>query len=201
MKRHLPLLLLVGLFGSAVTATAHTSQFHSQDMAGASWAGFLHPLTGLDHLLVMVVVGLWAVQIGGRALWLLPSSFVGSMMIGGAMGLGLCGVHQTFVEHGILASIVMLGAALGMAWRPSLLISSLCVGAAGICHGYAHGSEMPSGALPIMFFVGIVIATSLLHACGVGGGFLFRNQKFAILMRTAGLFLIAFAVYDFYFPV
>ncbi|MEI6081855.1 MAG: HupE/UreJ family protein, partial [Verrucomicrobiota bacterium] len=71
MKRHLPLLLLAGLLGSAVTATAHTSQFHSQDMAGMARAGFFHPLTGLDHLLVMVAVGLWAVQIGGRALWLL----------------------------------------------------------------------------------------------------------------------------------
>ncbi|MEI6082258.1 MAG: HupE/UreJ family protein, partial [Verrucomicrobiota bacterium] len=71
----------------------------------------------------------------------------------------------------------------------------------GLCHGYAHGSEMPSGALPLMFFVGMVIATSLLHAWGVGGGLLLRNQKFAMLMRTAGLFLIAFAVYDFYFPV
>jgi len=201
VKRHLPLLLLAGLLGSAVTATAHTSQLHSQDMAQAAQVGFLHPLTGLDHLLVMVAVGLWAVQIGGRALWLLPCSFVCSMMLGGVTGLGLCGVHQPFDEHGILASIVLLGAALGMAWRPSLLISSLCVGTAGLCHGYAHGSEMPSGALPLMFFVGMVIATSLLHAWGVGVGLLLRNQKFAMLMRTAGLFLIAFAVYDFYFPV
>lgn len=201
MKRYLPLLLLISLFGCAVTATAHTTQFHSQDMAGASRAGFLHPMTGLDHLLVMVAVGLWAVQVGGRALWLLPSFFVGSMMIGGAMGLGLCGVHQPFVEHGILASIALLGAALGMAWRPSLLISSLCVGAAGLCHGYAHGSEMPSGALPVMFFAAMIIVTSLLHASGVGAGLLLRDQKFAMLMRTAGLFLLAFAVYDFYFPV
>ncbi|MCE9586977.1 MAG: HupE/UreJ family protein [Verrucomicrobia bacterium] len=199
MKRHLPLLLLIGLFGSAVAATAHPSQFHSQDMAGVARAGFLHPLTGIDHFLVMVAVGLWAVQIGGRALWLLPSSFVGSMMIGGAMGLDLCGVHQPFVEHGILASIVLLGAALGMAWRPSLLISSLCVGAAGLCHGYIHGSEMPSGVLPVMFFAGMIIVTSLLHASGVGAGLLLRDQKFAMLMRTAGLCLLAFAVYDFYF--
>jgi len=199
MKRHLPLLLLIGLFGSAVAATAHPAQFHSQDMAGAAQAGFLHPLTGLDHFLVMVAVGLWAVQIGGHALWLLPCSFIASMMLGSF--LGLCGVHQPFVGYGILASIVLLGTALGMALRPSLLISLLCVGAAGLCHGYAHGSEMPSGALPVMFFAGMVIATSLLHAWGVGGGLLLRNQKFAMLMRTAGLCLLAFAVYDFYFPV
>jgi urease accessory protein len=86
-----------------------------------------------------------------------------------------------------------------MAWRPSLLISSLCVGAAGLCHGYVHGSEMPSGALPVMFFAGMIIVTSLLHASGVGAGLLLRDQKFAMLMRTAGLCILAFAVYDYYF--
>jgi urease accessory protein len=174
------------------------------DMGGATQAGFLHPLTGFDHLLVMVAVGLWAVQIGGRALWLLPCSFVGSMMLGGAMGLslGLGGIHQSFVEHGIIASIVLLGVALGMVWRPSTLVAALSVGAAGLCHGYAHGSEMPAGALPVMFFGGMVVATSLLHAFGVGGGLLLnKNPKIAVAVRVAGLFLIAFALYDFCFPV
>jgi urease accessory protein len=167
-------------------------------------AGIVHPLTGLDHLLVMVAVGLWAVQIGGRAFWLLPCTFVGSMMLGGAMGMGLslCGVHQPFVEHGILASILLLGVALGMAWRPSVLVSALCVGLAGLCHGYAHGSEIPSGALPILFFAGMLIATSLLLASGVGAGVLLnRNPKVAVTVRATGLFLIAFAVYDLYFPL
>jgi urease accessory protein len=123
------------------------------------------------------------------------------MMLGGALGLGLCGVHQPFVEHGILASIFLLGAALGMAWRPSLLISSLCVGAAGLCHGYAHGSEMPSGALPVIFFTGMIIVTSLLHASGVGAGLLIRGQKFSMLMRITGLCLLVFSVYDFYFQL
>jgi len=197
MKRSLPLLVL---FASVISAAAHPSQFHPQDLAGASQAGFVHPLTGLDHLLVMVAVGLWAVQIGGRALWLLPCMFVGSMMLGGAVGL--CGVHQPLVEQGILASIVLLGVALGMVWRPSTLIAAACVGAAGLCHGYAHGSEMPSGALPIMFFIGMVAATSLLHAFGIGGGLLLnKNPKIAMGIRAAGLMLIAFAVYNFYFSV
>jgi urease accessory protein len=197
MKRFFP---LVALFGSALSVAAHPAQFHSQDLAGATQAGFLHPLTGLDHLLVMVAVGLWAVQIGGRALWILPCSFVGSMMLGGAVGL--CGIHQPLVEHGILASIVLLGVALGMAWRPSVLIAAVCVGVSGLCHGYAHGSEMPSGALPIMFFIGMVAATSLLHAFGIGGGLLLnKNPKIAMGMRAAGLLLVAFAVYDFCFPV
>jgi urease accessory protein len=126
--------------------------------------------------------------------------FVGSMMLGGAVGL--CGVHQPLVEQGILASIVLLGVALGMVWRPSTLIAAACVGAAGLCHGYAHGSEMPSGALPIMFFIGMVAATSLLHAFGIGGGLLLnKNPKIAMGIRAAGLMLIAFAVYNFYFSV
>lgn len=200
MKRHLPLLSLACLIGSAVSATAHPAQCHSMDLGGATQAGFLHPFTGLDHLLVMVAVGLWAVQIGGRALWLLPCSFVGTMILGGAIGLG--GVHQPLIEHGILASIVLLGVALGIAWRPSVLVSALCVGAAGLCHGYAHGSEMPSGALPLMFFIGMLAATSLLHAFGVGGGLLLKgNSKIALALRAMGLLLIAFAVYDLCFPV
>jgi urease accessory protein len=162
-------------------------------------AGFVHPLTGLDHLLVMVAVGLWAVQLGGRALWFIPSAFVGSMIMGGAVGL--CGVHQPFVEHGIIASIVLLGVALGMAWRPPLAVAFISVCFAGLCHGYAHGSEMPSGALPVMFFAGMVAATSILHACGVGGGLLMRNKSFPIAMRASGFLLLGFAAYDILFPV
>jgi urease accessory protein len=195
MKRFLP---LIALFASALTAVAHPAQFHSQDFAGATQAGFLHPLTGLDHLLVMVAVGLWAVQIGGQALWLLPGAFVGSMILGGVVGL--CGVHQPYVEHGILASIVLLGVSLGMAWRPTTRFAALCVGAAGLFHGYAHGSEMPYSTTPIMFLLGMVAATALLHVFGVGGGLLLnRNPKIAMGMRAAGLLLIAFAVYDFCF--
>jgi len=196
MKRYLPLLFLVG---STISASAHPAQFHSQDMLGAAQSGLLHPLAGFDHLLVMFAVGLWAVQIGGRALWFLPLSFIFSMMLGGAVGL--CGEHQVLVEHGILASIILLGMALGMAWRPSTLVAALCVSAAGLCHGYAHGLEMPLGALPVMFFAGMVITTSLLHACGIGGGLLLRNHKWAMATRMAGLFLLAFALYDFYLPL
>lgn len=194
------LALFAVMTAGSSSAWAHPAVFHSLSATDAASAGFLHPFTGLDHLLVMVAVGLWAVQIGGRALWMLPLSFVGSMMLGGAVGL--CGVHQPFIEHGILASIVLLGVALGMAWRPSTLVAALCVGAAGLCHGYAHGSEMPAGALPLLFFVGMVAATSLLHAFGVGGGLLLsKKPKLAFAMRASGVALIAFAVYDFYFPV
>jgi urease accessory protein len=191
MKRLLPLLLLVG---SIAPAMAHPVQCHSQDLVSAGQAGFLHPLTGLDHLLVMIAVGLWAVQLGGRALWLLPCSFVGSMMIGGA--LGLTGIHQPLVEHGILASIILLGTALGMAWRPSQLIASLCVSAAGLCHGYAHGSEIPSGAIPILFIAGMMAGTALLHVLGLGGGLIIKHHRFQSAIRVSGFMLLAVAVYS-----
>ena len=187
------------LIASVIPAMAHPPQFHAMDGIGATQVGFLHSISGLDHLLVMVAVGLWAVQIGGRALWALPCSFVGSMMLGSAMGL--CGTHLPIVEYVILASIILLGVALGMAWQPPLLITGICVGTAGLFHGYAHGSEMPSGATPLLFLTGMVASTALLHTFGVAGGLLFRNQSFATLMRAAGLLLIAFAVYDFYSPV
>lgn len=189
MKRSLPLLLVLG---TSLPAMAHPAAIHSTDSGVAAQAGFLHPFAGLDHLLVMVAVGLWAAQIGGRALWMLPASFVGSMLLGGS--LGILAFHQQLIEHGILASIIMLSVALGMAWRPSLLIASLCAGAAGLCHGFAHGSEMPVGMIPALFLAGMVVSTALLHTLVVILGLTFRQNSFSIACRAAGFLLLAFAL-------
>jgi urease accessory protein len=196
MKRHLTLFLI---FLSALPAMAHPGLFHAADGIGATQAGFVHPFTGFDHLVVMVAVGLWAVQLGGRSLWILPCTFVGSMILGG-LG-GILGIHLTVVESGIQASIVMLGIALGMAWRPSLPIAATFVGLAGLCHGYAHGSEMKADLIPVLFFTGMVAATSLLHGLGLGGGFLLQRCGFMVMTRVLGFLVLAFAVYDFLCPV
>jgi urease accessory protein len=196
MKRHLPLFLTLL---SAWPAMAHPPQFHAADSMGAAQAGFLHPFTGLDHLVVMIAVGLWAVQLGGRALWILPGSFVGSMIVGGLGGLS--GIHLAVVESGILASIVLLGVALGMAWRPSLPVAATFVAAAGLCHGYAHGSEMKTNLIPVLFFAGMIAATALLHGLGLGGGLLLQRRGFMVLTRVLGFLVLAFAVYDFLCPV
>jgi urease accessory protein len=196
MKRLSPVLLLLL---SALPAGAHPAIFHSQVAGNAAQAGFLHPFTGVDHLVVMVAVGLWAVQMGGRALWLLPCSFVSSMIFGGLVGLS--GFHAPIAESGILASIVLLGAALGMVWRPQLWVAALFVAAGGLCHGYAHGAEMTAGLIPALYFAGMVLATSLLHAIGVGSGLLIRKSPFLLATRVAGLLLLAFAVYDYFSPV
>lgn len=188
----LPLLLILSILASVLPAMAHPAAFHATGANDAASAGFLHPFTGMDHMLVMVAVGLWAVQLGGRSLWLLPCSFVGSMVLGGI--LGLSSQHAPFVSHGIIASLLLLGAALGMAWRPPAVIAALGVGVAGICHGLAHGSEMPCGSSPILFLAGMVCATALLHAFGMVLGTTCRQNGLNRAIRTAGFALLAVAL-------
>lgn len=130
--------------------------------------GFLHPLSGLDHVLAMVAVGLIAARIGGRALLLVPLAFLGMMMVGG--GLGVAGIAVPFVEIGIALSVVVLGAALAL--RPALPVAAamILVGAFAVFHGHAHGAEMPETATGLAYGAGFVGATALLHAVGLGLG-------------------------------
>lgn len=189
MKRHLPFLVLLA---SALPAMAHPQTYHAVNASSAAQAGFLHPLTGLDHLLVMVAVGLWAVSLGGRALWMLPCAFVLPMILGGVAGIG--STPLPIIEHGITASLLLFGAALGMAWKPSLRLA-LCVAAiCGACHGFAHGSEMPTGSVPLLFLAGMAVATSLLHAGGVAAGLSSQGMRLEPAFRVAGFILIIFSV-------
>lgn len=169
---------------------AHPQPYHAMNTTGAAEAGFLHPLSGLDHLLVMVAVGLWAVRLGGRALWLLPCAFVLPMILGGVAGIG--SLPMPVIEHGITASLLLLGAALGMAWRPSLPVALGVVALCGACHGFAHGSEMPAGSMPLLFLAAMTVATSLLHAGGVAAGLSCEGKRLEPAFRIAGLILIAF---------
>jgi len=189
MKRYLPFLVLLA---SALPAMAHPQTYHAMNASGAAQAGFLHPLTGLDHLLVMVAVGLWAVSLGGRALWMLPCAFVLPMILGGIAGIG--STPQPIIEHGITASLLLIGAALGMAWRPSLPLALGVVSLSGACHGFAHGSEMPAGSMPFLFLAGMAVATSLLHAAGVAAGLSSQGRRLEPAFRVAGLILIIFSV-------
>lgn len=158
-------LLLAALAFAASTAPA----FAHLDPAehGSFMAGISHPLFGLDHVLVMIAVGLWAAQIGGRALWAVPCAFVGAMAIGFA--LSMAGVALPFVEPTILASIVALGLLVAMAVRVETVASIAIVGVFALFHGHAHGGELgAAGALP--FSLGFMIATALLHSAGIGLG-------------------------------
>lgn len=127
--------------------------------------GFLHPFMGLDHLLAMTAVGIWAGQRGGRALWLLPVVFVLTMALGGA--LGVSGVGLPGVEAGIVASVLVLGVLIATAVRFPLLAASVLTAAFALFHGHAHGTEMPATLSGFAYGAGFCTATALLHGAGV----------------------------------
>jgi len=130
-------------------------------------AGFLHPMSGIDHILCMVAVGVFAAVLGGRALWLVPLSFVGMMAVGFLLGAN--GVTLPFVELAIGLSSVVIGAV--AAWGKPMPISAAMalVGAFAIFHGHAHGAEMPANAGGLQFALGFMTATALLHVAGIAG--------------------------------
>jgi len=130
--------------------------------------GFAHPLSGLDHLLAMVAVGLYAALLGGRALWLVPASFVAMMAVGGA--LGIAGVALPYTEVAIALSVIVLGLAVALRISLPTLVAMALVGAFALFHGHAHGVEMPQAASAYTFAAGFVAATALLHAAGIALG-------------------------------
>ena len=130
--------------------------------------GFAHPLGGLDHILAMVTVGIFAWQLGGRALWLVPASFILMMAAGGAAGMA--GVPMPLVEFGIAASVIVLGTIVAIGIKTPVAIAMGLVGAFAIFHGYAHGAEMPVDASGVSYAAGFVLATVLLHAAGIALG-------------------------------
>ncbi len=147
-------------------------------------AGFGHPFTGLDHLLAMVAAGLWAAQIGGRATWKIPAAFVGVMLLGGAAGM--LGVRLPFVEQGIVASVLALGALVAVAWRWPAAAGAALVGLFAFFHGHAHGSEMPPGAGALAYSAGFGLATALLHLTGIALAEASRRVFDGRLTRLAG---------------
>ena len=130
--------------------------------------GFAHPLGGLDHILAMVTVGTFAWQLGGRALWLVPATFVLAMAIGGA--LAMTGVPVPMVEAGIAASVIVLGAIVALGIKAPLAIAMGLVGLFAIFYGHAHGSEMPLAAATGVYAAGFMLATALLHMTGIAIG-------------------------------
>jgi urease accessory protein len=128
--------------------------------------GFQHPFSGLDHILAMLAVGLWAAQLGGVARWSVPLAFIGAMILGGMVGMA--GLEVPFIEQGILLSDLLLGAVVLVAVRLPLLVSMSIVSIFAIFHGYAHGAEMPEGISGWEYAAGFVGATALLHGAGLG---------------------------------
>lgn len=182
-SRPLPAVLL---FAAALPANAH----QEAGLAGGLESGLLHPLTGPDHLVAMVAVGLWGAQLRGRLMWLLPVVFPVVMALGGV--LGVRGVPLPGVEIGIALSGVLLGLAVLLAARPPAWAALLLTGIFAIFHGHAHGEELPEAANPLAYGIGFVAATGLLHLAGIAIGLLNEWRPAGPkLVRAAGAGVMA----------
>jgi urease accessory protein len=170
---------------------AHAHPGHGAGTGGIGW-GLAHPFMGLDHMLAMIAVGLWAVQLGKRALWLLPLSFVGAMAVGTA--LGISGVRLPLIEPAILGSVIGLGALIAFAARVPLGASVAMVASAALFHGQAHGIENQSGAAALPPAAGLVLSTGLLHAIGVVMGLVLQRNAHFLAIRVAGAAILSAAV-------
>ena len=134
---------------------------------GSFAAGFSHPLFGIDHILAMVAVGMWAAMIGGRTVWIVPAAFVGTMIAGFA--LALLGAPLPFAEPVILASAVVLGLLIAAAVNVPVAAGAVLVGIFALFHGHAHGGEL-GAATALPYLAGFAIATTVLHVAGIGLG-------------------------------
>lgn len=170
----------------AAPAFAHTGH-HA---VTGFFSGLTHPLTGLDHLLAMIAVGLWAAQQGGRALWAVPAAFVGAMALGGALALG--GLPLPHVEAGIAVSVVVLGLLVAARRRWAVPAGMAIAAGFALFHGYAHGLEMPQAASPLGYALGFVIATVFLHGVGIAGSLFGRYaiQAAGAAIAASGLVIL-----------
>ncbi len=148
-------------------------------------AGLAHPVSGLDHVLAMIAVGLWGAVLGAPAIWVLPVAFPMMMAFGGL--LGLLGIPLPGVEVGIALSALFLGAMVLVEARPPLAVATVAVAIFAIFHGHAHGTELPAGSSALLYSLGFVIATGLLHAAGIAIGAMRRWPAGAVAIRLAGM--------------
>jgi urease accessory protein len=184
-RRAFPLALLLLAFCLPGVACAHSET----GTVGGFVSGFTHPLGGLDHIVAMVAVGLWGAFLGGRAMWTLPVVFPVVMALGGA--LGVVGVGLPGVETGIALSGVVLGIMVALAARPPLWVAAVLVGIFAVFHGHAHGTELPEAANALTFAIGFVIATGLLHLCGIAFGLLTKWPWGRVAIRVGGVAIAA----------
>jgi urease accessory protein len=173
------------IIAAALLAVAGPAFAHEGGgMAGGFASGFMHPLLGWDHVVAMVAVGLWGAFLGRPAIWVLPIVFPMVMAFGGA--LGLSGLHISHVETGIALSAIVLGAVVAFAARPPIGLAAVIVAAFAVFHGYAHGVELPKAADPLAYSLGFVIATGLLHLCGIAIGLVVRWPAGKVAVRALG---------------
>ncbi len=158
---------------------------------GGQAAGFVtgleHPWSGLDHILAMIAVGLWGGQLGNPAIWVLPITFPMVMAFGAMMGL--VGIGLPGIEIGIAFSAILLGAMVLGEIRPKILIATILVGVFAIFHGHAHGTELPAGQSGMLYSIGFVVATGVLHGLGILVGLTHRWPAGKLALRVAGAYI------------
>jgi urease accessory protein len=188
--------IAVGISALAMLAAEPASAHSVGGGAAGFGAGFLHPLSGPDHLLAMVCVGIWGAELGAPAIWLLPIAFPLIMATGGA--LGVVGVPLPYGELLIAVSVVVLGALVATARRVPIAAALAVVGVFAVAHGHAHGVELPAAADALAFTVGFVLATGLLHLTGIGIGVLTRWPRGVVAIRSCGCAVVVAGCYFIY---
>jgi urease accessory protein len=161
--------------------------------AGGFLSGMSHPVSGLDHVVAMIAVGLWGAQLGMPAIWILPVAFPMMMAVGGM--LGLVGFPVPGVEIGIALSAIVLGALVLGRIRVPTVAAVIIVGFFAIFHGHAHGTELPAGQNALLYSLGFVIATGLLHAVGITIGLIQRWELGGQVLRAAGGLVLVAGLY------
>jgi len=199
------LFLLIIIFALPLQAHTFTGMVGFYD-------GISHPVLGLDHFLAMVSVGIISAQIGGRAIWSVPSTFVSFMLVGGVLSMAaemnitsetifeniFYEYISIIIELGIILSVILLGAAIAIDKKLSIKISMIFVSVFGLCHGLAHGLEMPWASNPILFALGFVSGTAILHLFGVGiGMFAIRSSISNFCLKLSGLGCVIYGSYLF----
>ncbi|MFZ6765443.1 HupE/UreJ family protein [Undibacterium sp. Di26W] len=174
-------IIALSLAMTTLPASAHDSVLHTMN---ALLDGFLHPFTGFDHLLAMLAIGIWAAQQKHARAWLIPASFPLMMVAGGA--LALAGIALPGVEHGIAASVVVLGLLISFAVKLPVGAGMAMVSVFAVAHGYAHGQEMPANASALLYGSGFVVATVLIHVIGWMAGKTAQQWMASQLPRIAG---------------
>jgi urease accessory protein len=181
-----------GLVLISTSAQAHTGT----GLPGGFVAGFRHPLSGLDHLLAMVSVGIWGAFLGRPLIYLLPVIFPAVMAFGAV--LAMVGLGLPPVQIGIALSVLVLGGCIALANKAPIWAAALIVATFALFHGYAHGQELPSAADPVGYSAGFVLATGLLHVVGIGVGALSVYRWGMVAARVAGGLIAAMGVWLLY---
>jgi len=194
------LFLLIIIFALPLQAHTFTGMVGFYD-------GISHPVLGLDHFLAMVSVGIISAQIGGRAIWSVPSTFVSFMLVGGVLSMAaemnltsdtIFEYISIIIELGIILSVILLGASIAIEKKLSTKLSMIFVSVFGLCHGLAHGLEMPWASNPILLALGFVSGTAILHLFGVGiGMFAIRSSISNFCLKLSGLGCVIYGSYLF----